>query len=347
MKIEMKLFAVLGILLLIPLAAAHEADTPKTTPDHVFYGISVAIDKLSLALTSDRHAKASKGLAIAHERLLEIRAMREAGKLDKAQKSADNYAQTMDVVATAIEQSPESETPEKSAEAIGETEAELSEVEDSAGDVTNALNADLDVDGELADAQKARIAKINEKITKHQKAIAQLEEKKSKLGNKLFGEKLKETEEKSAKLAEREAKASAEITAAEGAITAATPVADNLVQGTKLLANTNSHLTKAKDALAAKKYSEAYGQANAAFHIATAMVKRSEQLAKKAEKEAADIAITDREKHEPSSESPKGVAVDEDKTMRSNKSGDSVKGNRGVGREDKNTPEKVSSGSGY
>ena len=288
MKIELKLFALLGILLLIPLAAAHEAadDKPKTSPDKLFYGLSVAVDKLSLALTSDKHAKASKGLAIAHERLLEIKAMREAGKLDKAQKSADNYAQTMDVVATAIDQTPEGETPEKTAEAIGETEAELSEVEDSAGDVTNALNADADVDGELTDAQKARIAKINEKIAKHQKAIARLEEKKSKLENKLFGEKLKETEEKSAKLEERAQRAEQAIVDAEEAIGKAFGVAPSLPRGQELLTNANSHLTKARDALAAKKYGEAFGQANAAFHIAKAMVKRSEQLAKKAEKDA-------------------------------------------------------------
>ncbi len=283
MKLTKYLFVALAVLVLMPLVAAHEAadEKPKTSPDKLFYGISVAIDKLSLALTSDRHAKASKGLAIAHERLLEVEAMREAGKLDKAQKSADNYAQTMDVVATAIEQTPEGETPEKSAEELGETEAELSEVEDAAGDVSNSLNADLTVDSDLTEKQKARIEKINEKIAKHQKAIAQLEERKSKLGQKLFGDKLKEVQEEHAKLEFRELKAQQAIADAQETIARAFDVAPSVPRGQELLMNANSHLAAANAALAGKKYGEAYGQANAAFHIAKAMIKKAEQIKKR------------------------------------------------------------------
>lgn len=286
MKIFKYVFVALVVLLLAPLAAAHEAagELPKTSPDSLFYGLSVAMDKLSLALVSDKHAKARKGLSIAHERLLEIEAMREAGKLDKAQKSADNYAATMAVVATAIEQAPEA-GPEKDAENIGKDDAELSEVTEKASDVTNQLASDLEVDN-LTEAQKARIGKINEKIAKHQKAIAQLEERKSKLGKKMHGKELKEIEEKHAKVAEREAKARAEIAEAEKLIAEAAPLAAGLPQGDKFLANANKHLQMGKDAFAAKKYGEAFGHANAAGHIAKAMVKRLEQLAKKTEREA-------------------------------------------------------------
>lgn len=283
MKIFEYFFAVLVILLLAPLAAAHEdaGEMPKTTPDHLFYGLSVALDKVSLALTSDKHAKARKGLSIAHERLLEINAMREAGKLDKAQKSADNYAATMDVVAAAIEHAPEA-SPEKDAEDIGMDDAGLSEVTDEASDVTGKLASDLEVDN-LTELQKARIAKINEKIAHHQKAIAQLEERKSKLGKKLHGEKLKEIEEMHANITKREAKAQVEIAEAEKLIVEATPLAAGLPRGDELLANANKHLFNARTALTNKKYGEAFGQANAAGHIAKAIAKRSEQLAKRAE----------------------------------------------------------------
>ena len=250
----------------------------------MFYGLSVALDKISLALTSDRHAKAKKGLTIAHERLLEIKAMREAGKLDKAQKSADNYAATMDVVAAAIEQ-PET-NPEKEAELVGEQDAELAEITGAADDVTNSLNADVAVDSELTEKQKARIEKINEKIARHQKAIAQLEDRKSKLGQNLFGDKLKETTEQHAKLEYRELRAQQAIVDAEEAIGKAFDAAPNIPRGQELLINANSHLTTARSALAGKKFGEAYGQANAAFHIAKAMIKKSEQLQKREEKKA-------------------------------------------------------------
>ncbi len=303
------IFVALAILLLLPIAAAHEAadDKPKTSPDKLFYGVSVAIDKLSLALTSDRQAKASKGLAIAHERLLEIKAMREAGKLDKAQKSADNYAQTMEVVATAIEQ-PEPE-PEKEAALVGEQDAELAEVTDAASDVSNSLNADLTVDSDLTEKQKARIEKINEKIAKHQKAVAQLEDRKSKLGQKLFGDKLRVVQEEHAKLEFRELKAQQAIADAQEAIARAFDVAPSVPRGQELLMNANSHLTAANAAFSAKKYGEAYGQANAAFHIAKAMIKKAEQIKKKEQQKEEEHSKEKADKAE--SQKPEAAGTEE------------------------------------
>ena len=284
MKISSILFVVIGIVLLIPLAAAHEADTPKTTPDKPFYGLSVAVDKVGLALTFDKHAKAHKGLTIAHERLLEIKAMREANKLDAAQKSADNYADTMNTVSDAIETAPE-DAPEKDAEEIGKIDSELADVTETSDDVSNELASTAEVNS-LTESQKARIAKINEKISGHKKAIARLEERKAKLGSKLFGEKLTAIEQDHANTAGREAKAQNEITAAEAAIATATPLAANLPHGSEFLANANKHLQDARDAFTAKRYGEAFGQANAAGHLANAIVKRAGQLEKREEKKA-------------------------------------------------------------
>ncbi len=269
------------VLFLFPLAAAHEEVLPKTTPDRPFYGLSVALDKINLALTFDKRMKTNKGLIIAHERLLEIEAMREAGKLDKAQRSADNYAATMGTVAASVERL-KAETPQD-AEVLADAEAGLAELEGQADGAANALSAEKETDG-LESEKLNRIEKINEKISAHKKAIEKLEARKAKVKEKVPEEKLKEIEKKNEKLAEREAKAQAEINKADEEIMKAELEAGKLAQGEKAIANARKHLQMARDAFTEKKFGEAFGHANAAYHIAKAINKRVEQITIKAEK---------------------------------------------------------------
>jgi len=272
-----KLFAVLAILFLLPIALAHE-EQPKTTPDKPYYGLSVALDKLSLALTFDNHAKAKKGLAIAHERLLEIKAMREAGKLDRAEISADNYASAQEAVANSVSQI-KAASAEAEAEKLADVESGLVETEEEANEVSGELAADAQT-GDANSESSARIGRINERISHHQKAILKLEERKAKLTGKVSENKTREIEQKHRNLAEREAKASKAIADAESEIMLAELVAGKFPKGGEAVANAKKHLASAKAAFTAKKYGEAFGQATAALKIAAAVEKRAEQSEK-------------------------------------------------------------------
>ena len=63
------------------------------TPDSPLYGLERAMERISLALTFGKSAKAKKGLAHARERLMEVQAMIAAKKLDKAAKAQDELAE--------------------------------------------------------------------------------------------------------------------------------------------------------------------------------------------------------------------------------------------------------------
>jgi len=64
----------------ISAVAEEELSDPGITPDSWLYGIDRAFERISLALTFDRVAKAEKHLQIASERIAELRAMIDKGK---------------------------------------------------------------------------------------------------------------------------------------------------------------------------------------------------------------------------------------------------------------------------
>ena len=89
------LILAIAAMLLIPAGAIAEEEItedlegdPGVTPDSPLWGIDVALDKLSYLLTIGPEARARKGLAIAHERLLEIKAMADEGN-DEAMEDAE------------------------------------------------------------------------------------------------------------------------------------------------------------------------------------------------------------------------------------------------------------------
>ena len=73
------------------------------TPDSPLYFLNTALARLGLALTFDKAAKAEKGLKIAQERLLEVQAMTEAGKPEKAEKAEREYEKALDAATKAAE----------------------------------------------------------------------------------------------------------------------------------------------------------------------------------------------------------------------------------------------------
>lgn len=102
------IIALIAILMLgLPISAAQEeAELPDagTTPDSALYGLDKAFERISLALTFDRAAKAEKRLQIASERIAELKAMTEKGKPEHNEKLMEESEKEMDAAAKDAEE---------------------------------------------------------------------------------------------------------------------------------------------------------------------------------------------------------------------------------------------------
>lgn len=90
---------ILSLILLLPVTSAQQSVDNNigagVTPDSFLWGLDKAIDQLSLILTFDRGEKAKKGLEIAKERLLEVKAMVEENKFSQAEKAKEAHARNL------------------------------------------------------------------------------------------------------------------------------------------------------------------------------------------------------------------------------------------------------------
>ena len=85
-----KLFAIITILLLLPIVNAREKSVNAgITPDSFLWGLDKALDNLNLLLTFNPAEKARKGIEIARERLEEVKVMAEKNKIESAEKAKD------------------------------------------------------------------------------------------------------------------------------------------------------------------------------------------------------------------------------------------------------------------
>ncbi len=95
MKFSKKIFSMFVFILLLTttMAVAQEVELPDagTTPDSFFYGLDRAFERISLALTFNKAAKAEKRLQIASERLAELKAMTDKGKPEYSDDLANEY----------------------------------------------------------------------------------------------------------------------------------------------------------------------------------------------------------------------------------------------------------------
>lgn len=90
------------------VSAAHDNElalpAAGTTPDTRFlYGLELAFERIELALTVGKAAKAEKGLAFAGERLEEVNVMVEANKVEAAERARKEHAKTLAQVETETE----------------------------------------------------------------------------------------------------------------------------------------------------------------------------------------------------------------------------------------------------
>ncbi|MBU1204726.1 MAG: hypothetical protein KKE93_02340 [Nanoarchaeota archaeon] len=81
------------LLLTTTMAVAQEEELPDagTTPDSALYGLDRAFERIGLALTFSKAAKAEKRLQIASERLAELKAMTDKGKPEYSDDLANEY----------------------------------------------------------------------------------------------------------------------------------------------------------------------------------------------------------------------------------------------------------------
>jgi len=93
------------------------------TPDSPLHGLERAMERISLALTFGKSAKAKKGLAHAHERLAEVQAMIAQKKLDKAAEAQEDYEEIVAEVEENVEELGNGDGEEQLADAVEIEEA--------------------------------------------------------------------------------------------------------------------------------------------------------------------------------------------------------------------------------
>jgi len=80
------------LIFFLPVVFAQEkSEDPGITPDSFLWGLDKASERIDLLLTFDKSEKAKKGLAHAHERLSEVKAMIEENKLEAAEKAKESH----------------------------------------------------------------------------------------------------------------------------------------------------------------------------------------------------------------------------------------------------------------
>ena len=169
-----KLFLLLTFFILVNLAAAQtevadqadentDEDTTDEekgiTPDSFLWGLDNAIDRLSLLLTFDEGKKARKGLEIARERLLEVKAMAEENKFEDAEKAKEEHGRVLSRVKQNIERIERDDSKNEIKEVI-EIENEVEMYDDEVEQTFNELKIKIEVRGEITDKQKEMIDSI-------------------------------------------------------------------------------------------------------------------------------------------------------------------------------------------
>lgn len=166
-----KLFAILLAVLMLcaPVVLAEEApvedDLPAeelsedagTTPDSALYGLDRALERIELALTFGRAAKAKKGLKHAKERLAEVKAMARAKKLAAMEEAQEAHDEILEEVQENLEEVSE-EDSEADLEVVTDLENELNEHDQEVEKVEAFV--DLKIIGELTEEQQQKLDEL-------------------------------------------------------------------------------------------------------------------------------------------------------------------------------------------
>ena len=155
-----KYLVLVGLLLLLPVVLAQEneivSEDPGVTPDSFLWGVDKALEQISLLLAADPEAKAAKGLEIARERLLEVKAMAEAKNLPALEKAQNEHSKILLKVKENIK-SMADDDPEAQLENELKIEKELQEHEKEIEEVSAKLKVKIKVEGVLSAEQQAQL----------------------------------------------------------------------------------------------------------------------------------------------------------------------------------------------
>ncbi len=277
---------ILAVLAVQPVSAqATESTEPGITPDSFLYGLDVALDKINLLLTFDQAAKSRKGLEIARERLLEVRAMAIENKfqaMERAQAEHDDALTGVESSLKALERGNLSVELEEEVE----IEKRLIEHGEKVGKVEGEIKVKIEVKGGISPEQRKLVDSILSSMeNKTGKVEIEIEVKKEKTKVKIrekTGMDEDEMEEEVEKLEKIKGLADLKMErAAERIEDAREEIAEakaRLGNGTsRPLANAEEHLARAEAAFNEGKYGEAFGQATAALNIAKSVKEQLEE----------------------------------------------------------------------
>jgi len=158
---------------------AQETEEAGVTPDSKFlWGLERAIERIDLALTFGKSAKAKKGLAHAHERLMEVKAMIAEKRFADAESAQEQHdAEITDVQETVNEIESTNAT-----EDLSDVQDIESEIQDQQQEVAALSNVTLKVKGELTKEQQAKLdAILNDLKDTTAKADVTVKAKKNKV----------------------------------------------------------------------------------------------------------------------------------------------------------------------
>ena len=149
---------VLLFLVLLPLVLAQEniSESPGITPDSLLWGVDTALEQISLLLAMNPEAKATKGLEIAQERLLEIKAMAEEKNLPALEKARDSHSKTLLKIKENV-RSLDEENSESLLETELELEKELSNHQEEIEEIETKLKVKIKIEGQLTAEQQAQL----------------------------------------------------------------------------------------------------------------------------------------------------------------------------------------------
>lgn len=186
----------LMIILVLPLVLAQEdvSSNPGVTPDSFLWGVDRALEQISLLLAADPEAKAAKGLAIAQERLLEVKAMAEAKNLPALEKAQNEHSKALLKVKDNVGQLKDDD-PEEQLEKELKIEKVLREHQKEIEEASAKLKVKIKIEGELSAEQQAQLDEFLASLSESAEEV-EIEIKSKKDGTKI---KIKEKTGKSEK----------------------------------------------------------------------------------------------------------------------------------------------------
>ncbi|MBR9681987.1 MAG: hypothetical protein GOV00_04285 [Candidatus Altiarchaeota archaeon] len=159
------------MILLVPIMADSQERNEGITPDSFLWGIDVALDKISLALTSNPESRAEKALEIAQERLMEVKAMVEANKVEAAAKAEIEHSITLEGLIESVEALSDDDDPEGQIEKELELETKIKAHEEKVKIVKTELKIKIKIEGELSSEQQQLLDQFLESLSNNTREV--------------------------------------------------------------------------------------------------------------------------------------------------------------------------------